>query len=67
MGVDFRIHVIGEQFTDVPEVFNQAKYRLKEKILTWGYLPSKDDYYKVLADSDLIISTSLHEFFGVAV
>ena len=27
---------------------------------------SKIDYYKVLAQSDIIISTSIHEFYGVS-
>jgi glycosyltransferase involved in cell wall biosynthesis len=91
MGIDFRLHVIGEQFTEIPgnfqeeflkntsfffllrklfsniEIFYVAKERLKSKIVTWGFLPSRSDYYKVLSQCDLIISTSLHEFFGVAV
>ncbi len=88
MGVDFCLHVIGEQFTEVPgkilfsilflwnfiyfcvffvEVFEIAKEKLSSKIKTWGFLPSRADYYKVLSRSDLIVSTSLHEFFGVAV
>ncbi|CAF0715869.1 unnamed protein product [Brachionus calyciflorus] len=67
MNIDFRVHVIGEQFTDVPDIFNEAKERLKTKIENWGYLSSKFEYYQVLSKCDLIISTSLHEFFGVSV
>ena len=40
---------------------------MSAKIETWGYVSSKNDYYKVLSKCDLVLSTSLHEFFGVAI
>ena len=49
------------------EIFTEAKNKLKQKIVSWGYMPSKMDYFKVLSKSDIIVSTSLHEFYGVAV
>ena len=48
------------------EIFDIAKEKLKHKIDSWGYMPSKLDYYKVLSKSDIVLSTSIHEFFGVA-
>ena len=67
MHVDFRLHVIGEQFSQVPEIFDVAKKRLVSKIITWGFVPTRTEYYKVLSKCDIVVSTSLHEFFGVAV
>ena len=49
------------------EIFEVAKEKLKSRIVTWGYLPSKMDYFECLSKCDIIVSTSLHEFYGVAV
>jgi len=66
-GVDFRISVVGEQFRDVPEVFEQAKKILAEHIDRWGHQKTRADYEKALTEADLIVSTAEHEFFGISV
>jgi len=38
------LHVIGEHYNEIPDVFNQAKEKLKNKIDTWGYQARKLDY-----------------------
>ena len=54
-------------FKMLTEIFEVAKEKLKSRIVTWGYLPSKMDYFECLSKCDIIVSTSLHEFYGVAV
>ena len=44
-----------------------AKEKLNSKIESWGFACSKNEYYKILSRCDLVLSTSLHEFFGVAI
>lgn len=65
-GIPFTLSVMGEQYTEVPDVFADAKQKLSSVIKAWGYQDNKEDYYDILADADVVLSTAKHEFFGVA-
>lgn len=62
----FRVSILGETFTDVPEIFGQAKEQLKDEIVNFGFVKDKNEYYRVLQSSHVAVSTSKHEFFGVS-
>ena len=65
-GIDFRVSVIGEQFRQVPEVFEWAKQYFVEHIDRWGYLEHRSEYENALKDADVFVSTAKHEFFGIS-
>jgi len=66
-GLDFRIHVIGQQFREQPPVFAEMYPLLKEHVGEWGMVQSEADYQKVLQQSHVVLTTALHEFQGLAV
>ena len=66
-GVDFRVHVIGQQFRQQPPVFDQMRTKLEGHIGEWGFVESADDYARLLRESHVVLSTALHEFQGLAV
>lgn len=39
----------------------------KGHVRSWGYLDSRQSYWRALADCDVVVSTANHEFFGVSV
>ncbi|MFC1524004.1 DUF3524 domain-containing protein [Thermodesulfobacteriota bacterium] len=66
-GIDFKLVVMGKSFRYQPEIFAQARRRLDHRILHFGYAPSREEYIGWLKKSDVVVSTALHEFFGIAV
>ncbi|CBY10851.1 unnamed protein product [Oikopleura dioica] len=62
----FILSVLGECYEEKPKVFEDAKEKFKDKLVNFGFLPSKEDFYKVLESADIAVSTADHEFFGVS-
>jgi len=65
-GLEFKISVLGETYSAVPPVFEEARSRLKDHIANFGFPLSKDEYHDILRSADVVVSTALHETFGVA-
>jgi len=62
----FEISVIGQQFRKAPSAFEAIKSEFEDHIRHWGFVPSREGYWRVLAESDVFVSTASHEFFGIA-
>lgn len=65
-GIGFRLVVLGESFREYPAIFDEARERLLENILHFGYTESRSDYARWLKNGDIVVSTARHEFFGIA-
>ncbi len=67
LGVAFEVAVAGENFRRVPAEFEEARHRLDREIVHWGYVDSYARYVALLQRADLVVSTALHEFFGISI
>jgi glycosyltransferase involved in cell wall biosynthesis len=65
--IKFKLVVLGEQNDVNPPIFDEAKEKLKDEILHWGYADSFDDYAKWLWRADILSVTSNQDFFGGSV
>jgi glycosyltransferase involved in cell wall biosynthesis len=66
-GMPLRVALAGENFRQQPEEFASARERLGERLIHFGYAESEADYTRLLWDADVVLSTAIHEFFGVSV
>nr|MBF0222941.1 DUF3524 domain-containing protein [Desulfobulbaceae bacterium] len=66
-GIDFRLIVMGKSFNQKPPSFEMAHHELADKILHFGYIDSREEYIDMLCLSDIVVSTSIHEFYGISV
>jgi glycosyltransferase involved in cell wall biosynthesis len=67
LGVPFEISVLGESFRNSPSCFEEARTKLSKHIRHWGFADSRADYFRILSESDVVVSTARHEFFGISV
>jgi len=66
-GIKFKLAVAGEEKVRAPEIFGVAKEKLKNEIISFGYLENREQYAGLLKRSDILPVTSNHEFFGISV
>ncbi|HEU5086230.1 MAG TPA: DUF3524 domain-containing protein [Roseiflexaceae bacterium] len=66
-GVPFRVIVAGEHIDPGEASFTAARDWLGERALWWGYAPDFATYRALLHQADIVVSTAIQEFFGIAV
>ena len=66
-GVPFRVSVVGQQFRSAPEAFEAIRTEFRGELVHFGFLASEDDYRSLLGEADLVLSTALHDFQGLAI
>ncbi|RUA03760.1 MAG: DUF3524 domain-containing protein [Deltaproteobacteria bacterium] len=66
-GLAFELIILGQRFKHQPDIFSWAQEKLKAHIIHFGYAENRKEYANLLARGDIIVSTALHEFFGMAI
>lgn len=66
-GVDYRMCILGEQFRTSPPEFEVIKEEFAHRLVQWGYESSPERYRLWLSSADIVLSTAIHEFQGLAV
>lgn len=67
LGCAFELHLCGQQFRQRPDCFATIEREFSSELLTFGYIPARADYLRLLREADVVVSTALHEFQGLAV
>jgi len=64
--VEFRVVIMGRSHRQSAPEFEAARDRLGERVVHFGY--AADEVYPALLHrSDIVVSTAVHEFFGIAI
>jgi glycosyltransferase involved in cell wall biosynthesis len=65
-GIAFDLALAGERFVSDPTGFTALRERLGSRVVWFGYADD-GEYVRLLRSADVVASTALQEFFGVAV
>ncbi len=66
-GLDFGLVILGEERSGISKEIQAYKENLKDRILHWGYVNDRSDYYEKLSIANILPVTSKQEFFGISV
>ncbi len=66
-GCDFAVIAAGRDSGRSPAVQREARRRLGDRLLHMGFVPSRRQYCRLLCRGDVVVSTAVHEFFGVSI
>ncbi len=65
-GMDFHVAILGENFSQQPVEFQNAREKLGYRILHYGYVEDFEHYAEWLFKADIIPVTSNQDFFGAS-
>ncbi|MGC9521810.1 MAG: tRNA-queuosine alpha-mannosyltransferase domain-containing protein [Anaerolineae bacterium] len=64
--IPFRVALAGSNVRQQPEEFEATRERLGDRVVHFGRA-TRERYRRLLWEADIVVSTALHEFFGIAV
>ena len=70
-GLICELNIVGQQFRQTPKAFALIEALLDQSSTLqkgcWGYIDSASDYQQLLQHCDVVVSTALHDYQGIAV
>jgi glycosyltransferase involved in cell wall biosynthesis len=66
-GLEYELAVTGQQFRNSPAIFTRIEAEFGHRLVQFGYLESATDYAGLQQGADIVLSTAVHEFQGLAV
>ena len=66
-GYMFNLIILGENFSQSPEIFEKARTLFEDELIHWGYAKTFELYAELLCRADIIPVTSNQEFFGISI
>jgi glycosyltransferase involved in cell wall biosynthesis len=66
-GIDFRVALLGENFSTIPREFPAARDEFGSRIIRYGYVKSREEYEAWLDQGDIVVSTAIQENFGISI
>lgn len=65
--LNVQFNVTGQQFRQIPEAFDRIKKDCPHLLRQIGFIKEIDEYRRRVSECDVVLSTAIHEFQGVAV
>ena len=66
-GLAFSLIVLGQSFRTKPACLARMATTLGERLVHCGFAAEMDEYARLLRAGTIVVSTALHEFFGMAI
>ena len=70
-GLICELNIVGQQFRQLPKAFSLIEIILEQSSTLqkgrWGYIDSASDYQQLLQQCDVVVSTALHDYQGIAI
>jgi len=65
--INFKLIVLGKSYQRKPAIFEEAKERLANEIIHYGYADTQEAYLALLAQANILLVTSNQDFFGISI
>ena len=63
----FKMILTGQQFRTIPSALRELCARFPDYLEHSGYVESRQGYHALLQQADIVLSTAIHEFQGIAI